>query len=103
MSTTCTHDTKRKNGQSASFSMPKPGKQAAAIPTGAFSPAAGYDFSRISIQAPSSQTKQTSTPCPIQSNPTHCPYGGACHTCPPLMQTKLAFSHPGDQYCPSIP
>lgn len=28
----------------------------------------------------------------------YCPFGGACHTCPSKVQTKLRFSAPGDKY-----
>jgi len=30
--------------------------------------------------------------------PSACPTGGACHTCPTKIQTKLAISQPGDKY-----
>jgi hypothetical protein len=36
--------------------------------------------------------------CPKLFSPKSCPYGGACHTCPARIQTKLAINNPGDHY-----
>ena len=36
------------------------------------------------------------TACPV--SPRACPFGGACHTCPTGIQTKLRISQPGDAY-----
>jgi hypothetical protein len=34
--------------------------------------------------------------CPVFPN--RCPFGGACHSCPPRVQAKLTISRPGDKY-----
>ena len=34
--------------------------------------------------------------CPI--SPRRCPFGGACHSCPVRVQTKLTVNEPGDSY-----
>ncbi len=37
--------------------------------------------------------------CPLLlSTPSRCPFGGACHTCPPRIQTKLKIGQPNDKY-----
>jgi len=54
---------------------------------------AGHDFGQVSVQAPMMEG------CPLHlSSPTHCPFGGACHTCPVSIQTKLTVGQPGDEY-----
>jgi len=67
-------------------------------------PDSAYNFSRLSIHPPiqsldiqPSQAKELS--CPLASaSPRACPFGGACHTCPVQLQTKLAVNKPGDEY-----
>ncbi len=34
--------------------------------------------------------------CPM--SPQRCPFGGACHSCPPRVQAKLKIGQPGDKY-----
>ena len=31
-------------------------------------------------------------------SPQRCPFGGACHSCPPHIQAKLKIGQPGDKY-----
>ena len=57
-----------------------------------------HDFSRVRVQSdlpPMLQTSPTSA-CPM--SPRTCPTGGACHTCPARVQTKLTIHQPGDKY-----
>jgi hypothetical protein len=54
----------------------------------------GHDFSRIAVHDPFLVAKS----CPLANGPRACPFGGACHSCPPKIQAKLAVSQPGDAY-----
>jgi hypothetical protein len=57
----------------------------------------GEDSSQVSVHSESGADRTELTPpCPV--TPTRCPFGGACHTCPVQVQTKLAMNHPGDEY-----
>lgn len=57
----------------------------------------GHDFSQIVVQAASDAARSDlSAFCSL--TPKRCPYGGACHTCPVRVQTKLAVNQPGDEY-----
>jgi hypothetical protein len=50
-------------------------------------PRFGYDFGRLPVYAPPVSTGG----CPMSlTSPRACPFGGACHTCPSRVQTKLA-------------
>ncbi|MDO8586988.1 MAG: DUF4157 domain-containing protein [Armatimonadota bacterium] len=42
--------------------------------------------------------KQAAEACPLRMTPKRCPFGGACHTCPPKVQAKLTVGQPGDKY-----
>lgn len=54
----------------------------------------GHNFGNVQVESPS--FKQS---CPLAlSGPAHCPFGGACHTCPPRIQAKLKIGQPGDKY-----
>src|ERR1035438_359625 len=55
----------------------------------------GHEFGQL-VVSPSS--RPTTDSCPLKSTPTRCPFGGACHTCPTRVQTKLAINQPGDVY-----
>ncbi len=59
-----------------------------------------YDFSQtpvdFSTQAPAQQVTES---CPLAlTSPRACPFGGACHSCPPRVQTKLTVGKFGDKY-----
>ena len=54
----------------------------------------GRDFSGIPFRQP--QPPMASISCPF--SPKRCPFGGACHACPPKVQAKLKIGQPGDQY-----
>jgi hypothetical protein len=57
----------------------------------------GQDFSQVAMHAaPDAARSEVASPCPV--TPTRCPFGGACHTCPVHVQTKLAINQPGDEY-----
>jgi len=57
----------------------------------------GQDFSHVAVHSQSGAARSELTPpCPV--TPTCCPFGGACHTCPVRVQTKLAINQPGDKY-----
>lgn len=64
----------------------------------------GHDFGRIAIHRPGSTADtQALQPAPqscplVLGGPRACPFGGACHTCPTRVQTKLAINQPGDEY-----
>jgi hypothetical protein len=45
-----------------------------------------------------SSSSESMTACPLKTTPRACPFGGACHTCPTKIQTKLAINQPGDIY-----
>lgn len=54
----------------------------------------GHNFG--DVQVVSSSFKKN---CPLGlSSPSYCPFGGACHTCPTRVQTKLKVNEPGDKY-----
>ena len=58
----------------------------------------GHNFGQIRVN---SGAKAVATPqsCPLVSaGPRFCPFGGACHTCPVQLQTKLAMDEPGDLF-----
>jgi len=58
-------------------------------------PGFGHDLSNSRVTSDQS-FKQS---CPLAlSSPTYCPFGGACHTCPARVQTKLMVGQPGDKY-----
>ena len=56
-----------------------------------------HDFGNLSVNADSLTSGKTAQSCPL-ATPRTCPFGGACHTCPTQVQTKLAISRPGDEY-----
>ena len=58
----------------------------------------GHNFGQIRVN---SDAKAVATPqsCPlVAAGPKFCPFGGACHTCPVQVQTKLAIDRPGDVF-----
>jgi hypothetical protein len=57
-----------------------------------------HDFSQIPARplAPVNSHDYANTSCPIV--PQRCPFGGACHTCPPRAQAKLKVGQLGDKY-----
>jgi hypothetical protein len=57
----------------------------------------GQDFSGIAVQSPPSAA-QSDTKQSCGLTPRTCPFGGACHTCPARVQTKLTINQPGDEY-----
>lgn len=57
---------------------------------------AGRDFSRVPVHASGPDGGHAEVSCPL--TPRRCPFGGACHTCPTQVQTKLAVNQPGDGY-----
>jgi len=58
-------------------------------------PGFGHNFGNIRVTSGES-FKQS---CPLAlSSPTYCPFGGACHTCPARIQTKLMVGESGDKY-----
>ncbi len=70
-----------------SFELPRGPEQAFPVP--------GHDFGRLSLNAP----PVAAGSCPMSlASPRACPFGGACHTCPVHVQTKLAVNRPGDAY-----
>lgn len=55
----------------------------------------GHSFGNVRVESGRS-FKQS---CPLTiSGPAYCPFGGACHTCPPSMQAKMKINQPGDKY-----
>lgn len=61
-------------------------------------PGLGHDFSRIRVHSDARAVEPRQS-CPLASaSPRFCPFGGACHTCPPRVQAKRATGQPGDQY-----
>jgi hypothetical protein len=63
----------------------------------------GHDFGRVSVMPSSSSLDNSSIqpvaqPCPLSSSPRACPFGGACHTCPAKVQTKLKIGQSNDIY-----
>ena len=57
-----------------------------------------HDFSRVAVQplTPGFDQDNFNVACPLLSQ--RCPFGGACHTCPPRVQAKLKIGQPGDKY-----
>lgn len=56
-------------------------------------PGPGHDFGQIQVH----YGKKTES-CPLSTSPTFCPFGGACHSCPPRVQAKLTIGQQNDQY-----
>jgi hypothetical protein len=58
----------------------------------------GHDFSQIAVRpsAPMVGQHYATSACPVF--PRTCPFGGACHTCPAPVQTKLKVGQPTDKY-----
>ena len=54
----------------------------------------GHNFGDVQVE---SRTFKQSCPL-VLSGPSYRPFGGACHTCTPRIQTKLSFNKPGDKY-----
>jgi hypothetical protein len=57
-----------------------------------------HDFSQAAVRplAPIVGQRYATSACP--AFPRTCPSGGACHVCPPQVQTKLKVNQPGDRY-----
>ena len=55
----------------------------------------GHDFSRIPVNTPGTDNAAAAS-CTYA--PSRCPFGGACHACPPTIQTKPLTSRPEDPY-----
>ena len=55
------------------------------------------DLTSVPVR-PQAQTagRNTTRSCPM--SPQRCPFGGACHSCPPRVQAKLKIGQPGDKY-----
>jgi outer membrane protein OmpA-like peptidoglycan-associated protein len=58
----------------------------------------GHDFTRVGLRPaePLGHRNATQAPCP--NFPQRCPFGGACHLCPPRLQAKLKIGPAGDRY-----
>ena len=58
----------------------------------------GHDFSQVAVRPSSPVVSQdySNVSCPLF--PQRCPFGGACHTCPPRVQAKLKVGRAGDKY-----
>lgn len=58
----------------------------------------GHDFSRVAVRpsAPIVSQDYSNASYPMFSQ--RYPFGGACHTCPPRVQTKLKVGRPSDKY-----
>ncbi len=55
------------------------------------------DLTSVPVRPQAQATGQTTTrSCPM--SPQRCPFGGACHSCPPRVQAKLKIGQPGDKY-----
>ena len=63
--------------------------------TSSHSPSSLHSISNISGTGHKISSKSCGYSFPKQS---YCPFGGACHTCPAMMQTKLKINTPGDKY-----
>jgi hypothetical protein len=62
---------------------------------GPASASSSHDFGQVAINPPPIATGA----CPLSlASPRACPFGGACHTCPMRIQTKLTINEPGDEY-----
>ncbi len=57
----------------------------------------GFDLTQVPVQSSSAEVNQNvPRSCPVP--PQRCPFGGACHSCPPRVQAKLKIGQPGDKY-----
>ncbi len=57
----------------------------------------GFDLTQVPVQpSVAGGNQDTSRSCPVP--PQRCPFGGACHSCPPHVQAKLKIGQPGDKY-----
>ncbi len=58
-------------------------------------PRFGHSFGNVQVE----NNQSIKHDCPLSiTSPSRCPFGGACHTCPPKLQTKLTIGEPGDKY-----
>ena len=54
----------------------------------------GHNFADVQVENQSFKDS-----CPLSlSSPSHCPFGGTCHTCPLRIQTKLKIGQPNNKY-----
>ena len=60
------------------------------------SPSATHPFVAHAPSLGNQALQRMAQSCPVF--PSYCPFGGACHTCPARVQTKLTVDEPGDQY-----
>jgi len=55
----------------------------------------GHGFSQISVHSAAKDPQA----CPLAlATPRACPFGGACHSCPARVQSKLAIGQPDNEY-----
>ena len=66
--------------------------------TGSSSESFTYDFSRIPAQPLREAACRDASRSSCPMSPQRCPFGGACHSCPPQVQAKLRVGPPGDKY-----
>jgi hypothetical protein len=57
-----------------------------------------HNFSQVAVRplTPEYGQDYSNMSCPFLAQ--RCPFGGACHTCPPSVQAKLKIGKPGDKY-----
>lgn len=59
------------------------------------SPASGHNFGNVQVE----HDQSFKQPCPLSlTGPDHCPFGGACHTCPSRGQTELTVNKSEDKF-----
>lgn len=62
-------------------------------------PSLGHDFGQIQVHSDAEAVQPVVESCPLGfTSPRFCPFGGACHTCPPRVQAKLTINQPDDRY-----
>jgi hypothetical protein len=57
-----------------------------------------HDFSQLPARPATAQLGQPASNASCSVSPQRCPFGGACHSCPPHIQAKLKIGQPGDKY-----
>ncbi len=88
-------DTRKKTAQTATPIFVSRKDSSASSPTAYPATSAGHNFGQMRVTSEQSPVAES---CPVQSAPSRCPFGGACHLCPPRIQAKLGIRQPGDAY-----
>ncbi len=67
------------------------------LPSNSSAAGLAQDLTQVPVRPSATMVNQNAfRSCPM--SPQRCPFGGACHSCPPHVQAKLKIGQPGDKY-----